>query len=116
VYIPVYVYQLLCTHGAKVAPSFFKSEKGGEEGSCIPLLATAFFYTKYWGQWSTSVEQQLMYSPTLLVIPPWSYKSAQVEALDNFSIYHDLYGSLVNFSGRVYKPDLKKKLLQMHTN
>jgi hypothetical protein len=38
------IYQLMLTHGAEVAPSYYKSEKCGAEGqSLVPLLATAFY-------------------------------------------------------------------------
>jgi metal-dependent HD superfamily phosphatase/phosphodiesterase len=38
------IYQLLLTHGAKVVPSFFMSEKGGEERQAlVPLLATTLY-------------------------------------------------------------------------
>jgi hypothetical protein len=40
VYIFVHIYQLLLTHGAKVAPSFYKSQKSGEEGQTLITLNT----------------------------------------------------------------------------
>jgi hypothetical protein len=47
--VHIRLYQLLLTQGAKVAPSFFKPEKGGEEGQAlVPLLATALYNTKFW--------------------------------------------------------------------
>jgi PH domain len=58
---PYTVYQLLFTHGAKVAPSFFKPEKGGEVRQAqVPLLDTAFYNASFWRQWSLSVEHQLI--------------------------------------------------------
>jgi hypothetical protein len=47
--VHIRIYQLLLTHGAKLAHSFFYSEKGGAEGQALePLLATAFYNNKYW--------------------------------------------------------------------
>jgi hypothetical protein len=47
--IHIRIYQLLLTHGAKVASSFFKPENGGEKEQTLgALLATAFYSTKFW--------------------------------------------------------------------
>jgi hypothetical protein len=43
--VHILMYQLLSTHEAMVAPSFFPSEKGEEEGQAlVPLLTTHAFY------------------------------------------------------------------------
>jgi hypothetical protein len=45
-------------HGPKVAPSFYKLQKGRkEEQTLVPMVATAFQNTEIWHQWSPLVEQ-----------------------------------------------------------